>query len=75
MPPGVLPNPGTEPGLPTLQADSLPSSHQGSLQAIAASVLLQVDLTKPSGHHETLLHSQEKLYRLAHFSVEGLKEK
>ena len=43
MPPGVLPNPGTEPGLSTLQADSLPSSHQGSLQAIAASVLLRVD--------------------------------
>ena len=28
--PGDLPNPGIEPGSPTLQADSLPLSHQGS---------------------------------------------
>ena len=29
-PPGHLPNPGTEPSSPELQADSLPLSHQGS---------------------------------------------
>jgi len=29
-PPGYLPNPGTEPSSPELQADSLPLSHQGS---------------------------------------------
>ena len=29
-PPGDLPNPGTEPRSPALQADSLPLSHQGS---------------------------------------------
>ena len=28
--PGDLPNPGIKPGSPTLQADSLPSEHQGS---------------------------------------------
>ena len=28
--PGHLPDPGIEPGSPTLQADSLPLSHQGS---------------------------------------------
>ena len=30
LPPSDLPNPGTEPRSPTLQADSLPLSHQGS---------------------------------------------
>ena len=30
--PGDLPNPGIEPGSPALQADSLPSEPQGSLQ-------------------------------------------
>ena len=30
-PPGDLPDPGTEPMSPALQADSLPLSHQGSL--------------------------------------------
>ena len=29
-PPGDLPNPGIETGSPTMQADSLPLSHQGS---------------------------------------------
>ena len=29
-PPGDLPDPGTEPTSPTLQADSLPLSHQGN---------------------------------------------
>ena len=29
--PEVLPNPGIEPSSPTLQADSLPLSHDGSL--------------------------------------------
>ena len=28
--PGDLPDPGIEPGSPTLQADALPSEHQGS---------------------------------------------
>ena len=28
--PGDLPNPGIEPGYPALQADALPSEHQGS---------------------------------------------
>ena len=31
-PPGDLPDPGIEPASPALQADSLPLSHQGSLQ-------------------------------------------
>ena len=30
--PGYLPNPGIEPGSPSLQADSLPSEPQGSHQ-------------------------------------------
>ena len=30
--PGGLPNPGIEPASPTLKADSLPLSHQGSLK-------------------------------------------
>ena len=32
-PPGDLPDPGVEPGSPALQADSLPLSHQETLES------------------------------------------
>ena len=39
--PGDLPNPGVETGSPTLQEDSLPADHQGSLQSSEALHIIQ----------------------------------
>ena len=45
--PGDLPNSGIEPGSPELQADSLPLSHQGSLQFL----VYVIDHALPSLYH------------------------
>ena len=44
LPPGYLPDPGTEPVSPALQVDSLPLSHQGSIDFFT--YLLFVSLTE-----------------------------
>ena len=42
-PPGDLPNPGIEPGSSTLQADSLPLSHQGSPNVHVYTTMYKID--------------------------------
>ena len=44
--PGTLPNPGTEPRSPALQADSLPAEPQGSPKAICFCPVVPYVLTK-----------------------------
>ena len=41
-PPGVLPDPGTEPAFPALQEDSLPLSHLGKSEVFHLSILKSV---------------------------------
>ena len=49
-PPGDLPYPGMEPVSPTLQADSLPQSYQGSLTGELARNKFKRDLISPPWH-------------------------
>ena len=55
--PGDLPNPGTEPRSPALQADSLPAEPQGKPKntGVGRLSLLQVD--HGAGHSSVLTHS------------------
>ena len=46
-PPGDLPNPGTEPVSPALQADSLPLSYQGSTRGQCGSSLKKLKIGLP----------------------------
>ena len=54
-PPGDLPNSGIKPRSPTLQADSLPSEHQGSLVYIC--IKLQISKKKYTST------SQKKIFK------------
>ena len=48
--PGNLPNPGIEPGSPTLQADALPSEPQYTGE------LYKKDLHDPDNHNDVIIH-------------------
>ena len=64
---GDLPNPGTNPRSPTLQADSLPSEPQGKPKntGVGSLFLLQrIFLTQESNKY--LLHCWRILYQLSH---------
>ena len=66
-PPGDLPNPGTEPRSPTLQADSSPSEPSGKSKNTGVdglSLLQGSSLTQ--GSNPGLLHCRQILYRLSH---------
>ena len=63
--PGYLPNPGMEPGSPTLQADSLPAVPQGKLKNTevgSLSLLQQIFLTQELNWG--LLHCRWILYQI-----------
>ena len=63
---GDLPNPGTEPRFPTLQADSLPVEPQGkpkNTEVGSLSLLQWIFLTQESNWG--LLHCRQILYQLA----------
>ena len=65
--PGDLPNPGTEPRSPTLQADSLPAEPQGKAKntGVSSLSLLQwIFLTQES--NSGLLHCRWILYQLSY---------
>ena len=65
--PGDLPNPGIEPGSPTLQADALPSEPPGKLKntGVGCHVLLQgIFLTQ--GSNPGLPHCRQNLYCMSH---------
>ena len=62
--PGVLPDPGIEPGSPALQADSLPAEPQGSpriLEWVAFPFSKGIFLTQES--NRGLLHGRRILYQ------------
>ena len=64
--PGVLPNPGIEPGSPALQADSLPAELQGKPKNTGVgslSLLQEIFLTQES--NRGLLHCRWILYHLS----------
>ena len=49
-PPGDIPDPGIEPASPTLQADALPSDHQGSFICWPTVLLLRVCMLSRFSH-------------------------
>ena len=53
--PEDLPHPGTEPGSPALQADSLPSEPPGSPTADCRGLLMTVALEKGTASHSSIL--------------------
>ena len=64
---GDLPNPGTEPRFPTLQADSLPVEPQGkpkNTEVGSLSLLQWIFLTQES--NRGLLHCRQILYQLSY---------
>ena len=64
---GIFPNQGSNPGLPELQADSLPAEPQGESKNTGVgslSVLQQIFLTQESDRG--LLHCRQILYQLSY---------
>ena len=59
------PNPGTEPGSPTLQADALPSELPGKSTGLGSLSLLQ-RIFPTQGSNPGLLHYRWILYQLSH---------
>ena len=59
---GIFPNPGTEPGSPTLQADSLPSCHQGSPHPILRTIYIAHIYLTFNNLRERILYNGEKVF-------------
>ena len=67
LPPGNLPNPGIEPGSPTLQADSLPTELPGkSKNTGVGSLSLLQGIVPTQESNWGLLHCRRILYQLSY---------
>ena len=65
--PGVLPNPGIEPGSPALQADSLPAELQGKPKNTGVGSLSLLQWIFPTQEsNRGLLHCRQILYQLSY---------
>ena len=68
-PPGDLPNPGTKPRCPALQADSLPSEPPGKPRNTGVGSLSLLQGIFPTQElNWDLLHCRQILYQLSHFN-------